>query len=58
MSVKIPGLMTLVNDMCSIHPDGFGVEQARERPHPFFLELERRALNPSTMSARLAPYLR
>ena len=25
---------------------------------PFFLEWERRALNPSTMAARLAPYLR
>ena len=42
----------------SIHPDGFGVAQAGERTYPFFLEWERRAVNPSTMSARLAPYLR
>ena len=42
----------------SVHPDGSGVVQAGERTYPFFLEWERRALNPSTMSARLAPYLR
>ena len=42
----------------SIHPDGFGVAQAGERTYPFFLEWERRAVNPSTMAARLAPYLR
>ena len=42
----------------SIHPDGFGVVQARERTYPFFLEWERRAVNPSTMAARLPPYLR
>ena len=42
----------------SIHPDGFGAVQAEERTYPFFLEWERRAVNPSTMSARLAPYLR
>ena len=42
----------------SIHPDGFGVAQAGERTYPFFLEWERRAVNPSTMSARLAPYMR
>ena len=42
----------------SIHPDGFGVAQAVERTYPFFLEWERRAVNPSTMAARLAPYLR
>ena len=42
----------------SIHPDGSGVVQARERTWPFFLEWERRALHPSTMAARLAPYLR
>ena len=34
----------------SIHPDGFGVAQAGERTYPFFLEWERRAVNPSTMS--------
>ena len=42
----------------SIHPDGFGVVRAGAKTIPFFLEWERRALNPSTMSARLAPYLR
>ena len=42
----------------SIHPDGFGVVQNGSRTMPFFLEYERRAVNPSTMAARLAPYLR
>ena len=42
----------------SIHPDGFGVVSANGRTRSFFLEWERRALNPSTMAARLAPYLR
>ena len=42
----------------SIHPDAFGIVRAGGRPHPFFLEWERRASNPSTMAARLAPYLR
>ena len=42
----------------SIHPDGFGIVQTGSRTTPFFLEYERRALNPSTMAARLAPYLR
>ena len=28
------------------------------KTYPFFLEYERRAVNPSTMVARLAPYLR
>ena len=42
----------------SIHPDGFGVVHANVRALPFFLEYERRAVNPSTMAARLAPYLR
>ena len=42
----------------SIHPDGFGVVCANGRVGPFFLERERRALNPSSMTARLAPYLR
>ena len=32
--------------------------QTGSRTLPFFLEWERRALNPSTMAARLAPYLR
>ena len=42
----------------SIHPYGFGVVRASGKTYPFFLEWERRALNPSTMAARLAPYLR
>ena len=42
----------------SIHPDGYGVVRVGDRTVPFFLEWERRALNPSTMAARLAPYLR
>lgn len=42
----------------SIHPDGSGVVQAGDQIIPFFLEWERRAVNPSTMAARLAPYLR
>ena len=42
----------------SVHPDAFGVVQVESRTYPFFLEWERRASNPSTMAARLAPYLR
>ena len=42
----------------SVHPDGFGIVQTGNRTTPFFLEYERRAVNPSTMAARLAPYLR
>ena len=42
----------------SVHPDGFGVVRAGGRTYPFFLEWERRALHPSTMAARLGPYLR
>ena len=42
----------------SIHPDGSGVVRAYGKTYPFFLEWERRALNPSTMTARLGPYLR
>ena len=42
----------------SIHPDAFGVVRVENRTYPFFLEWERRASNPSTMAARLAPYLR
>ncbi len=42
----------------SIHPDAFGmVRRGRERS-AFFLEWERRAVRPSTMADRLAPYLR
>ncbi len=32
--------------------------RASGRTLPFFLEWEKRAMNPSTMAARLAPYLR
>ena len=42
----------------SVHPDAFGVLRRGEDTWPFFLEWERRALHPSTMAARLAPYLR
>ncbi len=42
----------------SIHPDAFGVVRVRGNHFPFFLEWERRAVHPSTMAARLAPYLR
>ena len=42
----------------SIHPDAFGVLRKEGRTWPFFLEWERRAVRPATMSERLAPYLR
>ncbi len=42
----------------SIQPDAFGVLHREGRPQPFFLEWERRAIRPSTMALRLAPYLR
>ncbi|MCY4393210.1 MAG: replication-relaxation family protein [Chloroflexi bacterium] len=42
----------------SVHPDAFGVLRREGKPWPFFLEWERRAVRPSTMAARLAPYLR
>ena len=42
----------------SVHPDAFGVLRREGRPWAFFLEWERRAVRPSTMTARLAPYLR
>ncbi len=42
----------------SIHPDAFGMLRRGEELMPFFLEWERRAVRPGTMSARLAPYLR
>ena len=44
--------------MRSVNPDAFGVLQKDTAGWPFFLEWERRAVRPSTMSARLAPYLR
>ena len=42
----------------SIQPDAFGVLRRDGSDQPFFLEWERRAIRPSTMAARLAPYLR
>lgn len=42
----------------SVNPDAFGVLRRGPATWPFFLEWERRAVRPSTMSARLAPYLR
>ncbi len=42
----------------SVNPDAFGVLRKGDTTFPFFLEWERRAVRPSTMSARLAPYLR
>lgn len=42
----------------SIQPDAFGIVRRDGRDQPFFLEWERRAIRPSTMASRLAPYLR
>ena len=44
--------------MRSVNPDAFGLLRKGDTSWPFFLEWERRAVRPSTMSARLAPYLR
>ena len=44
--------------MRSVNPDAFGLLRKGKTNWPFFLEWERRAVRPSTMSARLAPYLR
>ena len=42
----------------SIHPDAFGVLRRGGATWSFFLEWERRAVRPTTMADRLAPYLR
>ena len=42
----------------SIHPDAFGVLRRGNVTWSFFLEWERRAVRPTTMTDRLAPYLR
>ena len=42
----------------SVHPDAFGIVRRGENTWPFFLEWERRAVRPTTMAARIAPYLR
>ena len=47
-----------VDRLRSIHPDAFAVLQRGERMWPFFLEWERRAVRPTTMANRIAPYLR
>ena len=44
--------------MRSVNPDAFGVLRRGPVTWPFFLEWERRAVRPATMSQRLAPYLR
>ena len=41
-----------------VHPDAFDVLGRGRTTWPFFLEWERRAVRPSTMARRLAPYLR
>ncbi len=42
----------------SVNPDAFGILRRSDTTWPLFLEWERRAVRPSTMSERLAPYLR
>ena len=42
----------------SVRPDAFGVLERDGKEQPFFLEWERRAVRPTTMAARIAPYLR
>ena len=44
--------------MRAVNPDAFGVLRKGGTQWAFFLEWERRAVRPSTMSDRLAPYLR
>ena len=44
--------------MRAVNPDAFGILRKAGTDWPFFLEWERRAVRPSTMSDRLAPYLR
>ena len=41
-----------------MRPDAFGVLRRDGTEQPFFLEWERRAVRPTTMAARVAPYLR
>ena len=42
----------------SVNPDAFGVLRRGPASWSFFLEWERRAVRPSTMATRIAPYLR
>jgi len=44
--------------MRSIQPDAFGILRRGGSDWPFFLEWERRAVRPTTMAARIAPYIR
>ena len=44
--------------MRSIHPDAYALLRTAEGDRACFLEWERRAVRPTTMIARLAPYLR
>ena len=44
--------------MRAVYPDAFGVLRKEDTTWSFFLEWERRAVRPSTMATRLAPYLR
>ncbi len=44
--------------MRAVYPDASGVLRKEDTTWSFFLEWERRAVRPSTMAARLAPYLR
>ena len=46
------------NRLHSVRPDAFGVVERDGKRRPFFLEWERRAVRPTTMAARIAPYLR
>ena len=46
------------NTLRAVSPDAFGVLRRGPVTWPFFLEWERRAVRPSTMSERLAPYMR
>ena len=41
-----------------MQPDAFGILRQGDAAWPFFLEWERRAVRPVTMTERLAPYLR
>ena len=42
----------------SVHPDAFFMLRRDDETQAFFLEWERRAVRPSTMRERIAPYLR
>ena len=50
--------LRLQGTLYSVQPDAFGVLRCEGRDQPFFLEWERRAIRPSTMAAKLAPYQR